>query len=113
MTDFRYAVRLLLRTPGHTATAVLALALGLGATVAIFSAVYTTLYRPLPIPDADRLVIPVGENAERGITRASIPLADVADWRAEKGLFERVAVYRGVAGTSRARAHRSASKAFR
>ncbi len=97
MTDIRYAVRLLLRAPGHTATAVLALALGIGATVAIFSAAYTTLYRPLPIPDPQRLVVPVGANAERGIERASIPLADVADWRAEKGLFERVAVYRDTA----------------
>ena len=97
MTDFRYALRLLLRAPGHTATAVLALALGIGATVAIFSAAYTTLYRPLPIPDPQRLVVPVGANAERGIERASIPLADVADWRAEKGLFERVAVYRETA----------------
>jgi putative ABC transport system permease protein len=95
LSDVRYALRLLLRAPGHTLTAVAALALGIGATVAIFTAVYTTLYRPLPLPEPDRLVVPVGVNVSEGIERASVPYADFADWRADRRLFKHVALYWG------------------
>jgi putative ABC transport system permease protein len=55
--DLRYAVRLLGRAPGFTALVTLTLALGIGATTAIFSAVYPTLFAPLPYPDPDRIVL--------------------------------------------------------
>ena len=51
----RYAVRRLRATPGFTTIAVLTLALGIGATTAIWSAVDSILFRPLPYPDADRI----------------------------------------------------------
>ncbi len=96
MHDITYAIRLLRRAPAHTVTAIAALGLGLGATIAIVSAVYAILYKPLPLVDPSRLVVPVSTNAARGFERASVTYADHVDWRAEKEVFEEVAVYRQV-----------------
>ncbi len=57
--DVRYGARILLKSPGYTAIAVVALALSIGANTAIFSAVNTLLLRPLPLGDLDRLVFSV------------------------------------------------------
>ena len=55
LADVRYAIRLLIKRPGFAAVAILTLALGIGATTAIFTVVYAVLLRPLPFRDADRL----------------------------------------------------------
>src|SRR5215469_8919065 len=55
-TDLRFAARELLRRPGFTLTAVLSLALGIGATSAVFSVIYAVLIDPFPYPGADRIV---------------------------------------------------------
>ncbi|MFZ1012749.1 MAG: hypothetical protein WAN28_05340, partial [Terracidiphilus sp.] len=55
--DLRFVVRQLLKSPGYTATAILMLAFGIGATTAIFSIVEGVLLRPLPFPDSDRVMV--------------------------------------------------------
>src|ERR1700761_2552514 len=74
--DLKLAIRQLLKTPGFTATAVLMLAFGIGATTAIFSIVEGVLLRPLPFPNSDRIMVladrlegaDVGGNGEAGVT---------------------------------------------
>ena len=60
MQDLRFALRMFTRRPGFAITAALTLALGVGATTAVYSVVYAVLLRPLPVRDPDRLVM-IGE----------------------------------------------------
>jgi putative ABC transport system permease protein len=94
--DVRYALRLLVKSPGYAAVAMVTLTIGIGGTVAIFSAVYSVLLAPLPYPDADAIVVPVSTNAARGFDRASVPYADYLDWREQRDVFAHVAVWRPV-----------------
>lgn len=88
VTDLRYALRALRRQPGFVATAVLTLALGIGATTAVFSVVYGVLLRPLPFPESDRLVRVFAER-NGDLWTASPP--DFTDWRAQAASFEHLA----------------------
>ena len=92
--DFRFATRVLLKSPAYSLVALVTLGLGIGATVAIFSAVYAVLLAPLPYPNPDALVVPVSTNAARGFDRASVPYADYLDWRNQRDIFAYVAVWR-------------------
>jgi putative ABC transport system permease protein len=91
--DVRYAVRSLSRQAGFVIAATLALALGIGATSAIFAAVDAVLLRPMPFPHGDRLFVPVSEHAGRGIEMGSVSFADYEDWRRETDLFAEVALW--------------------
>jgi hypothetical protein len=66
MRDFRYAIRVLLKAPAFTATAVLTLALGIGANTAIYTVVDRVLVRPLPYPEPSRLAQVVTHFDRRG-----------------------------------------------
>src|SRR4051812_472913 len=74
--DIRYAVRLLAKQPAFSAVAALTLALGIGANTAIFSVIEGTLLRPLPFPNADRLVRIYEAQDENGTRAASLNLTD-------------------------------------
>jgi predicted permease len=92
LRDLRYAARQLSRAPGFTTTVVLTLALGIGATTAIFSCVYGLLLKSLPFPDEHSLVAisTVNANVEGGI-EATYP--DYLDWRNQQTSFSQVAAY--------------------
>ncbi|HEX8184527.1 MAG TPA: ABC transporter permease, partial [Blastocatellia bacterium] len=93
MQDLRYGVRMLMKQPGFTAVAVIALALGIGANTAIFSVVNAVLLRPLPFKNPEQLVI-VNETVRRETieTRpASYP--DFIDWRDQNQSFEDIAAF--------------------
>ena len=76
ISDFRFAFRTLVKTPAFTAVAVLTLALGIGANTAIFSVIEGTLLRPLPFPQAERLVRIYEAQDENGARGASLNLSD-------------------------------------
>ncbi|HUF48345.1 MAG TPA: ADOP family duplicated permease [Vicinamibacterales bacterium] len=80
-SDARFAVRTLRRSPGHALTALLTLAVGTGALIAIFSAVNAVLLRPLPYGEPGRLVMMWESNQARGWHRVEAAPANVEDWR--------------------------------
>jgi putative ABC transport system permease protein len=84
--DLRFGARMLAKSPGYTAVAVLALALGIGGNTAIFSVVYATLLEPLPFKDPDRLVIVWSKPAPD--FRDATTVGDFLDWRDKAGVFE-------------------------
>lgn len=91
LRDVRYAVRTLYRTPGFTVAAIATLALGIGANTAVFSALDTVLFRPLPFPDADRLVDV--RQLQEGRTESFIAPPRLSDWSRLNSSFEAITGY--------------------
>ena len=87
LQDIRYGFRMLLKHKGFTAVAVMALGLGVGANTAIFSLVNGMLLRPLPFPNAERIVYFEGQNPSKGITDSNISFPDFIDWSQQTDLF--------------------------
>jgi putative ABC transport system permease protein len=87
MNDFRYALRQLLRQPGFTILAVVALALGIGANTVLFSAVNTLFLRPLSYPQPQQLVRVWGSFPERGLDRANVSWPRYSAWRDQQQSF--------------------------
>ena len=90
-SDIRHALRGWRSAPGFTLVALATLAIGIGATTAIWSVVYGVLLRPLPFPEADRVVI-AGHSYRDGEFEASISASSFQFVREQKRVFERVAV---------------------
>jgi predicted permease len=90
--DLRYALRQLRKSPGFTVTVVLTLALGVGATTAIFSTVHGLMLKSLPFRDANRIIALSATHPQvKGGVEATYP--DYEDWRAQQTTFAQVAAY--------------------
>lgn len=90
--DLVFGFRLLLKNPGFTAVAVLALALGIGANTAIFSVVYATLLAPLPYREPDRIVMVWSKvTGNRNVVSAG----DFLEWQRQNTSFESIAAWSG------------------
>ena len=96
-TDFRQALRTLIKSPGFSAIVVIVLAVGIGANTAIFSIVNGVLLKPLPFPTASRLVSVSG--IVRGEEENSASFPDFRDWRARAKTIDAMALYTGYAVT--------------
>src|SRR3954469_7272613 len=95
--DMRYGARLMARAPGFVAAVILTVALGIGATTAMFSVVYGVVLQPLPYREPERLVNLWNTAHKRGLPRANVGVANVVDWKARNHVFEDVAVLRAIA----------------
>jgi len=93
LQDIRYGARQLRKNPGFTVVAVLTLALGIGATTAIFSVVNAVLLQPLPFPESHRLV----RLSEAGLDWSGGPISfpNFTDWQAQQTVFESLGAFRG------------------
>src|SRR6185437_1575348 len=92
--DVRYGVRLLWKTPGFTAIALMALALGIGATTAIFSVVDAVLLKPLPFRDAGHLLIVLERNPTLHKNYMFLAPANLFDWREQSQSFTGIGAFR-------------------
>jgi hypothetical protein len=91
LQDLRYAARTLWKSPGFTTIAAVTLALGVGATTAIFSVVNTVMLRPLPFPEPDRLVRIWENNLGLGWSTFAVSHPNFLDWRSQAASFESLA----------------------
>lgn len=94
LQNLRFGLRMLRKSPTFTLAAVLTLSLGIGASIAIFSAVHSFLLKPLPYAEPEELVFALGWDEERGRMRFSLSFADFVDLRARTETFEDLAGYR-------------------
>jgi putative ABC transport system permease protein len=92
--DVRYATRVLSKDRGFAATVILTLAVCIGANAAIFAIINGVLLRPLPIPEADRLVTLYNSYPKAGVQRASTGVPDYYDRLRETDAFEELTLYR-------------------
>lgn len=92
--DLRYAARLLRKTPGFTAAALLTVAVCLGANLTIFAAIDSILLRPLPFPDAGRLVSIYNTYPKAGVERDGSSLTNYYERRGHIPAFTSLAIYR-------------------
>ena len=96
LSDIRFGLRLLRKNPSFTAMAVLTLALGIGATTSIFCWVNAMVFRPLPFPDADRLVLLSEEWTAKGWGRSEVSAGTFADWQEQSRSFDALAAFEGM-----------------
>ena len=94
--DIRHGVRQLLRNPGFAAAALLTIALGIGATTAVFTVVYNVVLKPLPYPEPEQLVSLWSTAPAMNLPRAFVGAANYRDWAARNRSFESLALVRHI-----------------
>ena len=87
ITDLKYGLRQLIKRPGFTATAILILALGIGANTALFSIIHSVLLSPFHFPGSERVMM-VEPQWEGGDLNGSSSVPDYLDWRDRNTVFE-------------------------
>lgn len=103
-SDVRFAFRQLARNLGFALTVILTLALGIGATTAIFSLVNAVLLRPLPFPQSDRLMwLAMQDHSVPGVVPDSLSYPDYFDWRAQNRTLSGMASHNGSSITLQSR----------
>jgi len=90
--DVRYAARTLARAPGFTAVAMLVMAIGIGASVSLFTVIHSVLLRPLPFPQPDRLVAIYSQDAVW--SHNTVAPGDFYDWQKASHGYEQMAIWR-------------------
>lgn len=99
--DLGSGARALTRRPGVTASAILALGMGIGLATTIFSVVYSAVYRPLPVPEGDRILHLEWANPSQGRRELAVGYHDFLDWKAQQTVFQDLgAFYRGTVNLS-------------
>ena len=94
MTDLRYALRLLRKSPLFTSTIVLTLTIGIGATTAIFSVVHAVLLRPLPFAEPDRLMQVAEKNDALNLPAFSASALNYLSWKEQTQTFDQLGAIR-------------------
>src|SRR5688572_4073792 len=92
MTDLRYAFRQLIKSPSFSATAIFALALGIGATTAMFAVIYAFLLRPLPYAEPEKLVMLQSRSTRTG-SDLGVNYLDFVDWQRQGRSFADMAFF--------------------
>ena len=95
MSDLRFAWRALWKSPTTTLGAMLALALGIGATTTMFGLLNAVAFRPLPYPEPDRLVELWGNVERQIVERRGTSIPDYLDWRAKSKSFDLMSAWSG------------------
>jgi putative ABC transport system permease protein len=94
LQDLRYGLRILMKNPGFTALAVVALALAIGANTAVFSVAIAFLRKPVALPDLDRLVMLLSLPPGETLNFSSVSPADYLDWKTQSHSYEEIAVWK-------------------
>lgn len=91
--DLRYGARVLVKSPGFTSVAVLTLALGIGANTTIFSVINSLLFKPIPFPEAERLVLVWESDANEPQSRYIVSAPNFEDWRRQNDVFANMTLF--------------------
>jgi len=92
--DIRFGLRMMARSPGFTIVALITLALGIGVNTALFSVVNGVLLKPLPYPEAERIVFLMENNLPRGWNTFTLSFFNYRDWQEQNRTLEQMAAYR-------------------